>query len=96
MHLLHRVAEFDTKTTENVALPSIVLGIHSRLYLLVVDDANPKRPLRLRRVERRPRLLNLRKKLLPMRKGVSETIKDIFCFEVPERLELEPFRDVVP
>lgn len=30
-----------------------------------------------------------------MRKRVAEAVEDVFGFEIPERLELEPFGDVV-
>lgn len=30
-----------------------------------------------------------------MREGVSEAVEDVFGFEIPEGLELEPFVDVV-
>lgn len=59
MHLLHRIAQFDSESTENIALPRVVLGVDSRLHLLVVDDAHAKRFLGIGRVERRPRFLDL-------------------------------------
>lgn len=95
MHLLHRITKLHAEPRENVALPRVVLGVHARLHLLVIDDANPKLLLRLRRVERRARALDLRQELLPIGERVAEAVEDVFCLEVPERLELQPFRDVV-
>ena len=95
MHLLHRITKLHAEPRENVALPRVVLGVYARLHLLVIDDANPKLLLRLRRVERRARALDLRQELLPIGERVAEAVEDVFCLEVPERLELQPFRDVV-
>ena len=95
VHLLHRVAELDAEAGEDVALPRVVLCVHARLDLLVVDDADPERLLRLGRVERRARLLDLGEELLPVGERVAEAVEDVFGLEVPEGLELEPFRDVV-
>lgn len=95
VHLLHRVPELDAEAGEDVALPRVVLGVHARLHLLVVDDADPKGLLRLGRVERRARLLDLCEKLLPVRERVAEPVEDVFGLEVPERLELEPLGNVV-
>ena len=68
MHLLHSVSELDSKPAENIALPGVVFGVNTCLNLLVVDHAYAKRALRLRCVERRARLLDLREQLLPKRK----------------------------
>ena len=95
MHLLHRIPQLHPESTQDVPLPRIVLCIHPRLHLLVVDHAHPKRFLRVRRVERRPRLLDFRQQLLPVRERVSEPVEHVFGFEVPQRLELQPFGDVV-
>ena len=95
VHLLHRVAELDAEPAQDVALPGVVLCVHARLDLLVVDDADAERLLRLGRVERRARLLDLREELLPVRERVAEPVEDVFGFEVPEGLELEPLRDVL-
>ena len=95
MHLLHRITKLHAEPRENVSLPRVVLGVYARLHLLVIDDANPKLLLRLRRVERRARALDLRQELLPIGERVAEAVEDVFCLEVPERLELQPFRDVV-
>lgn len=95
MHFLHRVAQLDTKPTQNVPLPRIILGVHPRLHLFVINDADAKTALRLRRIKRRARFLNLGEELLPVRKRVSKSIEDVLGFEVPERLELQPFGDVV-
>ena len=51
MHLLHGVAELDAKSSENIALPRIVLRVHSGLHLFVVNDAYSERLLRIRCVE---------------------------------------------
>ena len=40
VHLLHSISELYTKATEDVTLPSVVLGVDARLNLLVVDNAN--------------------------------------------------------
>ena len=96
VHLLHRVPELDAEPAQNVALPRVVLGVHTRLDLLVVDHAHPERLLRLGRVERRPRLLDLRQQLLPEREGVAEAREDRLGLEVPERLELEPPTNILP
>lgn len=95
MHLLHRVPKLNTEPAQDVALPGIVLGVHASLHLFVVDDADAKRLLRLGGVEGRPGLLDLGEELLPVGKRVTEAIEDIFRFEIPQGLELEPFRDVV-
>lgn len=67
VHLLHRIAELDAEARQNVALPRVVLGVDARLDLLVIHDAHAKLLLRLRRVERRARALDLRQELLPER-----------------------------
>lgn len=95
MHLLHRIPELDAKTAEDIALPRVILSVDARLHLFVVDHAHAERFLRLGRVERRTRLLDLRQQLLPVRERVSESVEDVFCLKVPERLELQPFSDVV-
>ena len=88
MHLLHRIPQFHAEPRENVALPGIVLGVHARLHLLVIDYADPELLLRFRRVEGRARALDLRQELLPIGERVAEAVEDVFCLEVPERLEL--------
>ena len=95
MHLLHRIPQFHAEPRENVALPGIVLGVHARLHLLVIDYADPELLLCFRRVEGRARALDLRQELLPIGERVAEAVEDVFCLEVPERLELQPFRNVV-
>jgi hypothetical protein len=95
VHLLHRIPKFHAEPREDVALPRVVLGVHARLHLLVINNADPELLLRLRRVERRARALDLRQELLPVRERVAEAVEDVFGLEVPERLELQPFRDVV-
>ena len=95
MHLLHRIPKLHAEPRENVSLPRVVLGVYARLHLLVIDDAHPELLLSLRRVERRARALDLRQELLPIGERVAEAVEDVFCLEVPERLELQPFRDVV-
>ena len=95
MHLLHRITKLHAEPRENVALPRVVLGVHARLHLLVIDDAHPELLLSLRRVERRARTLDLRQELLPERERVAQPVEHVFRFEVPEGLELQPFGDVV-
>lgn len=95
VHLLHRVSELHAEAAENIALPHIVLRVHARLHLLIIDHTSAKRALRLRRVERRPRLLDFREQLLPVRERVAESVEDVFGFEVPKRLELQPLGDVL-
>ena len=60
VHLLHSIAKFDTEAAEDIALPGVILGIDTRLNLLVVDYAYAESLLRLRRIERRARFLDLR------------------------------------
>lgn len=67
MHVLHSVPELHTEATENISLPSVILRIHARLYLLIVNNACTERALRLGCIECRSRLLDLRKQLLPVR-----------------------------
>ena len=95
VHFLHRIAELDAESRQNVALPRVVLGVHARLHLLVIHDAHAKFLLRLRRVERRARTLDLGQELLPQRERVAQAIEHVFRLEVPQRLELQPFGDVV-
>ena len=40
VHLLHGISKFDTEPTENVALPCVVLRVHARLDLFVVNDTD--------------------------------------------------------
>lgn len=84
VHLLHGVAQLDTKSAQNVSLPRVVLGVHPCLHLFVVDDANAETALRLRGVERRSCFLDFGEELLPMCKRVSESVEDVFSFKVPE------------
>jgi len=95
MHLLHRHAQLGSEPVHNIPLPRVVLGVHPRLDLLVVNDAYAKALLRLRGVERRTSFLDLCEELLPVRERVSETIENVFGLEVPERLELQPLGDVL-
>jgi len=95
MHLLHRYAQLSPEPIHNIPLPCIVLSINPRLYLLVVDDAHPEALLRLGSVERRASFLDFCEQLLPIRERVSEAVEDVFGFEIPERLELQPLGDVV-
>ncbi len=78
MHFLHRIAKLDAKPGQNIALPRVILGVHARLDLLIIHDAHAEFLLRLRRVERRPRALDLRQKLLPMRERVPEPVEHVF------------------
>ena len=95
VHFLHRIAELDAESRQNVALPRVVLGVHARLHLLVIHDAHAKFLPRLRRVERRARALDLGQELLPKRERVAQAIEYVFRLEVPQRLELQPFGHVV-
>ena len=95
MHLLHRIPQLHPKPAQDIPLPRIVLRVHPRLHLLVVDHAHPERLLRLGRVECRARFFDLGQELLPVREVLAEAVEDVFGFEVPEGLELEPFADVV-
>ena len=95
MHFLHRIPKLDAEPREDIALPRVIFGIDARLHLFIIDNAHPKLFLRFRRVERLARSLNLRQELLPVRERVAEPIEDVFGLEVPERLELQPFGDVV-
>jgi hypothetical protein len=88
VHLLHRVPELDAKAGQDVPLPRVVLCVHARLHLLVIHHAHAKLLLRLRRVERGARALDLRQQLLPERERVAQPVEDVFGFEVPEGLEL--------
>lgn len=95
MHLLHRHTQLSSEPVHNIPLPRIVLGIDPRLDLLVVDDAHPEALLGLRSIERRASFLDLCEQLLPVRERVSEAVEHVFCFKIPERLELQPLGDVV-
>lgn len=94
MHLLHRISEFHTEPTENVALPSIILGVDAGLHLLVVNDTHSERFLRFGGIECRTCLLDLGKELLPVAKVLSESVEDVLGFKIPERLELKPLRNI--
>lgn len=84
MHLLHRVPQLDTEPAQDIALPSIVLGVHPSLHLLVVDNAHAKGLGRVGRVERRPSLLDLREQLLPVCEVLAESVEYVFGLEIPE------------
>jgi hypothetical protein len=95
MHFFHRIAQFHPKPTQDLPLPCIVLRVHPRLHLLVVHHTHAtERPLRLARVEGRPRLLDLSEQLLPKGETVPKSGVDGLGFKIPERLELKPFPDV--
>ena len=83
MHLLRRIPELHTELRQDDPLPRVVLGVHPRLHLLIIDDAHAKLLLRLHRVERCARALNLRQELLPVCKEVAEAVEHVFCLEVP-------------
>jgi hypothetical protein len=95
VHFLHRITELDAKPGQNVSLPCVVPCVDARLDLFVIDDADAKLLLRLRRVERRARALDLRQELLPVRERVAQPVEDVFGLEIPEGLELQPFGHVV-
>ena len=78
MHLLHGIPKLDAKPAQYLALPGVVLGVHARLNLLIVDDADAKAVLRPGGVERRTGLLDFREELLPVRERVAEAVKDVF------------------
>ena len=94
-HILHRISKLDAEPAENIALPSVILGIDPSLHLLVVDNACAESVLRLGGIEGCTSLLNLCEQLLPVRERVAEAVEDVFGFEIPEGLELEPFADIV-
>lgn len=95
MHLLHRITQLHAKPAQNIPLPCIILRVHPRLHLLVIDHADAERFLCFGGIECRASLLDLGEQLLPVCEGVSEAVEDVFGLEVPEGLELEPFIDVV-
>lgn len=94
VHLLHGISELDTEATQDVSLPGVVLSVHPRLHLLIIDDTNSKGLLGFRGIERRTGFLNFGKELLPVSEVVTKPIEDVFRFEVPQRLELQPLGDV--
>jgi len=59
VHFLHRIAELDAEPGQDITLPRVILCVHARLHLLVIHDAHAEFLLRLRRVERRTRALDL-------------------------------------
>jgi len=95
MHLLHSVPKLDAEPRQDVALPRVVLCVHARLHLLVLDHAHAKLLPRLGRVERRARAFDLRQQLLPVRERVAQSVKHVFRLEIPQRLELQPLGHVV-
>jgi hypothetical protein len=95
MHLLHRIPQLHPEPTQDIPLPRIILCVHSRLHLLVINHAHPKRLLRLGCIECRAGFLDLCEELLPVCEILAEAVEDVFGFEVPKGLELEPFGDVV-
>ena len=95
VHLLHRHAQLRSKPVHDIPLPRVVLRVHPRLDLFVIDDTYPEALLGLGSVERRPSFLDLRQELLPVRERVSEAVEHVFGFEIPERLELQPLGDVL-
>jgi hypothetical protein len=46
MHLLHRISELHTETTEDIPLPCIIFSVDSGLDLLVIHDTDTKTQLR--------------------------------------------------
>jgi hypothetical protein len=95
VHFLHCIAKLDAKPGQNIALPRVVLCVHTRLHLLVIHDAHAEFLLRLRRVEHRTRALDLGQKLLPVRERVPEPVEYVFRLQVPKRLKLQPLSDIV-
>lgn len=94
MHLLHLVREFHSEPLQDVPLPRVVLGVHSRLDLLVIDYANSKATLCVRVVKGLSCALDLDQQLLPVCERITQARKDVLGFEIPKRLELEPLRNV--
>lgn len=95
MHLLDRNAQLAPETTQNLLLPRVVLGVHARLHLLIVHHCRSEPLLRRGGVERRSCLLDLRQELLPVAQSIPQPRKHMLGLEVPERLEAEPFGDVL-
>ena len=95
MHLLHGVSKLDAKSTENVPLPRVVFRIDSGLHLLVVNHADAKGFLRLGGIKRRSCPFDFGEQLLPIAQRVTQSIEDIFGFEIPEGLELQPLGDIL-
>ena len=83
VHLLHCVTQFHPKSTKDIPLPRVILGIDPRLHLLIVNDTYAKRLLSVGRIERRPGLLDLGQQLLPIRQRVAKSIEHVFGLEVP-------------
>lgn len=84
VHFLHCIPELHTEATEDVALPCVVLRIHTRLDLLIVYHTRPEVFLRFRRIERRSRFLDLREQLLPTSQRVSKSVEDVFRLKIPK------------
>ena len=84
MHLLHSIAQLDTKPPQNLLLPGIVLGIHPALHLLIVDHAHAKALLCLGGVKGCACLFDFGEELLPVGEVLAESVEDVFGFEIPE------------
>ena len=95
VHLLHCITKLNTEPAQDIALPSIILGIHACLHLLIVNHTNTEVFLGLRSVEGRSSFLDLSKQLLPAGERIAESVENVFGFEVPQGLELQPLRDIV-
>ena len=80
-----------------IPLPHIIFPIHPRLHLLKINDAHPKRFLGIKRIRRRPRVLDFREDLLlrVVRERLPEAVEHVFHPEILEGLKLDPFADVV-
>jgi len=63
--------------------------------MFIVDHAHTKATLGVRVVKRLSCAFDFGQELLPVGERVSESSKDVFSFKVPERLELEPFGDII-
>ena len=94
MHLLHRIPQLDSKSTQYIPLPRITFRIHPRLHLLIINNAHPKRflPLDVSNVNR-AFLISVRSCRQCAR--VPDAVEYVFGLEIPEGRELEPFADVV-
>ena len=84
MHLLHLVRELHPEPLQDVPLPRVVLGVHPRLNLLVVDYADAKAALRVRVVKSLPCALDLDQQLLPVCERVAQARENVLGFKVPE------------
>ena len=95
VHLLHCITKLNTEPTQDIALPSIILGIHACLHLLIVNHTDTEVFLSFRSVEGRSSFLDLSKQLLPAGERIAKSVENVFGFEIPQGLELQPLRDIL-